>query len=154
MNKGATIYYILNVYARIKITKLKWAYSAQIKLNLSEVNMNINENYKNLNESYLFSTIAKKVSDFSSKKPNMEIIKLGIGDVTLPLCSAVIEELHNAVNEMSCKETFKGYGPEQGHDFLKISIQNYYKNFCITLKTSLKLPRTNCCLASSSPSSL
>ena len=131
MNKGTTIYYILNVYARIKITKLKWAYSAQIKLDLSEVNMNINENYKNLNESYLFSTIAKKVSDFSSKKPNMEIIKLGIGDVTLPLCPAVIEELHNAVNEMSCKETFKGYGPEQGHDFLKISIQNYYKNFSI-----------------------
>ena len=54
MNKGTTIYYILNVYARIKITKLKWAYSVQIKLDLSEVNMNINENYKNLNESYLF----------------------------------------------------------------------------------------------------
>ena len=66
MNKGTTIYYILNVYARIKITKLKWAYSAQIKLDLSEVNMNINEDYKNLDESYLFSTIAKKVSDFSS----------------------------------------------------------------------------------------
>ncbi len=134
MNKGTTIYYILNVYARIKITKLKWAYSVQIKLDLSEVNMNINENYKNLNESYLFSTIAKKVSDFSSKNPNMEIIKLGIGDVTLPLCPAVIEELHNAVNEMSCKETFKGYGPEQGYNFLKTSIQNYYKNFSITLK--------------------
>ena len=96
--------------------------------------MNINENYKNLNESYLFSTIAKKVSDFSSKNPNMEIIKLGIGDVTLPLCSVVIEELHNAVNEMSFKETFKGYGPEQGYDFLKTSIQNYYKNFNVSLK--------------------
>ena len=96
--------------------------------------MNINENYKNLNESYLFSTIAKKVSDFSSKTPNMEIIKLGIGDVTLPLCPVVIEELHNAVNEMRCKETFKGYGPEQGYDFLKTSIQNYYKNFNVSLK--------------------
>ena len=133
MNKGTTIYYILNVYARIKITKLKWAYSVQIKLDLSEVNMNINENYKNLNESYLFSTIAKKVSDFSSKNPNMEIIKLGIGDVTLPLCPAVIEELHNAVNEMSCKETFKGYGPEQGYEFIKSAIQNYYKSHGVEL---------------------
>ena len=89
--------------------------------------MNINENYKKLNESYLFSTIAKKVSDFSSKNPNVEIIKLGIGDVTLPLCPAVIESLHNAVDEMGNKESFKGYGPEQGYDFLKEAIQNYYK---------------------------
>ena len=90
--------------------------------------MNINKNYQNLNESYLFSTIAKKVNDFSSKNPNMEIIKLGIGDVTLPLCTAVIEAMHSAVDEMSKKETFKGYGPEQGYDFLKEAVQNYYKN--------------------------
>ena len=89
--------------------------------------MKINRNYKNLNESYLFSTIAKKVQEFSAKNKNIEIIKLGIGDVTLPLCPAVIEALHNAVDEMSQKETFKGYGPEQGYDFLKNSIQNYYK---------------------------
>jgi len=95
--------------------------------------MNINENYKNLNESYLFSTIAKKVSEFSSKNTDTEIIKLGIGDVTLPLCPAVIEALHNAVEEMSRKETFKGYGPEQGYDFLKTSILNYYKIFDISL---------------------
>lgn len=95
--------------------------------------MNINYNYKNLNESYLFSTIAQKVNDFSLKNPNAEIIKLGIGDVTLPLCKVVIEALHNAVDEMSKKETFKGYGPEQGYDFLKTSIQNYYKNFNVLL---------------------
>lgn len=89
--------------------------------------MKINRNYKNLTESYLFSTIAKKVQEFSAKNKNIEIIKLGIGDVTLPLCPAVIEALHNAVDEMSQKETFKGYGPEQGYDFLKNSIQNYYK---------------------------
>lgn len=89
--------------------------------------MKINKNYKNLTESYLFSTIAKKVQEFSAKNKNIEIIKLGIGDVTLPLCPAVIEALHNAVEEMSQKETFKGYGPEQGYDFLKNSIQNYYK---------------------------
>jgi len=95
--------------------------------------MNINENYKNLSESYLFSTIAKKVSEFASNNPNTEIIKLGIGDVTLPLCPAVIEALHGAVDEMSEKETFKGYGPEQGYDFLKSSIQNYYKKFNVSL---------------------
>ncbi len=96
--------------------------------------MNINENYKNLNESYLFSTIAKKVSDFSAKNPDTEIIKLGIGDVTLPLCSAVIEAMHSAVDEMSRKETFKGYGPEQGYDFLKSAIQNYYKKHKVSLE--------------------
>ena len=90
--------------------------------------MNVNQNYKNLNESYLFSTIAKKVNDFATENPSVEIIKLGIGDVTLPLCPAVIEALHSAVDEMGKKETFKGYGPEQGYDFLKTSIQNYYKN--------------------------
>ena len=95
--------------------------------------MNINENYKNLNESYLFSTIARKVNEFSANNSDTEIIKLGIGDVTLPLCPAVIEALHNAVDEMSRKETFKGYGPEQGYDFLKTSIQNYYKNFNVSL---------------------
>ena len=90
--------------------------------------MNINKNYKNLNESYLFSTIAKKVSEFAEANPEKEIIKLGIGDVTLPLCNAVIKAMHTAVNEMSQKETFKGYGPEQGYNFLKNSIQNYYKS--------------------------
>lgn len=97
--------------------------------------MKINENYKNLNESYLFSTIAKKVSEFALANKDKEIIKLGIGDVTLPLCPAVIEALHNAVDEMSRKETFKGYGPEQGYDFLKSAIQDYYKNngVCVDL---------------------
>lgn len=95
--------------------------------------MNINKNYKNLNESYLFSTIAKKVSDFVAKNSSTEIIKLGIGDVTLPLCPVVIEALHDAVDEMANKETFKGYGPEQGYDFLKVSIQNYYKRTNISL---------------------
>lgn len=97
--------------------------------------MNINKNYKNLDESYLFSTIAKKVNDFSSKNPNMEVIKLGIGDVTLPLCPIVIEALHNAVNEMGKYETFKGYGPEQGYDFLKEAIQGYYKKNNVTVES-------------------
>lgn len=89
--------------------------------------MKLNENYKKLNESYLFSTISKKVSEFGAKNPDAKIIRLGIGDVTLPLCKEVIGSLHEAVDEMAKKETFKGYGPEQGYDFLKQSICDYYK---------------------------
>ena len=96
--------------------------------------MKLNNNYKNLNESYLFSTIARKVKEFSSANPDVKIIKLGIGDVTLPLCSEVIKALHTAVDEMGNAETFKGYGPEQGYDFLKTSIQNYYKNNNVNLE--------------------
>ena len=89
--------------------------------------MKLNDNYKNLNESYLFSTIAKKVNDFLKTNPDKEVIKLGIGDVTLPLCNEVIRAMHEAVDEMAKKETFKGYGPEQGYDFLKQSIKEYYE---------------------------
>lgn len=96
--------------------------------------MRLNDNYKNLNESYLFSTIAKKVNDFVKTNPDKEVIKLGIGDVTLPLCSEVIKEMHAAVDEMANKETFKGYGPEQGYDFLKQSIKEYYEKKNVNLE--------------------
>lgn len=96
--------------------------------------MKVNTNYKNLNESYLFSTIARKVNEFAKANPDKEIIRLGIGDVTLPLCPAVIDAMHSAVDEMSRKETFKGYGPEQGYDFLKSAIQNYYKKRNVELE--------------------
>ena len=102
--------------------------------------MNINKNYKNLNESYLFSTIGQKVKEFAKKNPDKEIIKLGIGDVTLPLCSAVIEALHNATDEMSKRETFKGYGPEQGYDFLKEAI---CREYIITFIVSILFLRHN-----------
>ncbi len=95
--------------------------------------MRVNENYKNLDESYLFSTIAKKVKEFSEHNKDVEIIKLGIGDVTQPLCHAVIEALHSAVEEMGRKETFKGYGPEQGYDFLKEAILSYYDKNNVSL---------------------
>ena len=97
--------------------------------------VNININYKNLNESYLFSAISEKVNEFAEKHPNKEIIRMGIGDVTLPLCPAVIEAMHKAVDEMADKNTFKGYGPEQGYKFLKEAIHNYYKsnNVCVNL---------------------
>jgi len=88
--------------------------------------MNINENYLNLEQSYLFSTIAKKVNEFADKNPDKKIIRLGIGDVTLPLCKAVIEAMHKAVDEMSVQGTFRGYGPEQGYDFLRNAVKDYY----------------------------
>ncbi|OOB76827.1 MAG: LL-diaminopimelate aminotransferase [Epulopiscium sp. Nuni2H_MBin003] len=88
--------------------------------------MNINENFLNLEQSYLFSTIAKKVSDFQNANKDVKIIRLGIGDVTLPLTKSVIDAMTEAVKEMGHKETFRGYGPEQGYDFLRNLIKDYY----------------------------
>lgn len=88
--------------------------------------MKLNENYKNVADSYLFSTVAKKIGDYSASHPDKKIIKLSIGDVTLPLAPAVIDALHAAVEDMAKKETFRGYGPEQGYDFLRESIRSYY----------------------------
>jgi LL-diaminopimelate aminotransferase len=98
--------------------------------------MNINKNFLNIQDSYLFSTIAKKVNEYQKANPDKQIIKLGIGDVTLPLCDAVIKAMHNAVDEMSKKETFKGYGPEQGYDFLKENLVNYYKRRNVLLESN------------------
>ena len=88
--------------------------------------MKINQNYLKLQQSYLFSTIAKKVDEFKAKNPDKDVIRLGIGDVTIPLCNAVTTAMGKAVNEMGVKETFRGYGPEQGYDFLKSAISDYY----------------------------
>ena len=79
----------------------------------------INENYLKLPGSYLFSTIAKKVAAFSEKETRQRVIRMGIGDVTQPLCPAVIQALHKAVDEMGAAETFHGYGPENGYAFLR-----------------------------------
>lgn len=96
--------------------------------------MRLNENFLNVKESYLFSEIAKKVNDYSAQNPDKKIIRLGIGDVTLPLVPAVIEALHKAVDEMGAQETFRGYGPEQGYDFLREKIVGYYKKNTIRLE--------------------
>ena len=82
----------------------------------------INENYLQLGESYLFSTIARKVEQFSASHPVVDIIRLGIGDVTLPISPVVISALHRSVDEMGVKEHFRGYGPEQGYAFLREAI--------------------------------
>lgn len=88
--------------------------------------MKINKNYQKLEDSYLFSTIAHKVAEFTQKNPDASVIRLGIGDVTLPLAPAVVKAMNKAVEEMGVKETFRGYGPEQGYGFLKEAIQKYY----------------------------
>ncbi len=82
----------------------------------------INENYLELQDSYLFSTIAKKLEEYKSKNPDKEIIKMGIGDVTRPIVPAIIEAMHKAVDEMQEGATFRGYGPEQGYEFLREKI--------------------------------
>ncbi len=89
----------------------------------------INENFLELQDSYLFSTIAKKVAKYSEENPDKKIIKLGIGDVTRPIIPACKEAMIKAVEEMSTEEGFKGYGPEQGYDFLRNAIvENDYKS--------------------------
>lgn len=97
--------------------------------------MQINKHYSEVSESYLFSTIAKKVAAFSAANPDKKVIRLGIGDVTLPLCPAVISAMHAAVDEMASKETFHGYGPEQGYDFLKTAVVGYYAEKGVALES-------------------
>lgn len=87
--------------------------------------ININENFLNLQDSYLFSTIAKKVAEFQKNNPDKKVIKLGIGDVTRPLVPAVLEAMHKAVDELGNPDTFRGYGPEQGYEFLREKIAEF-----------------------------
>ena len=98
--------------------------------------MKLNQNYANLQESYLFLTIAKKVAAYTEAHPDNHIIRMGIGDVTQPLVPAVIEAMHKATDEMAHKETFHGYSPDQGYDFLREAIQGYYAKRGVALKLS------------------
>ena len=82
----------------------------------------VNEHFLKLSNNYLFADIAKKVNAFKVSKPDKKVISLGIGDVTRPLCPAVIEAMHKAVDEMSSSASFRGYGPERGYDFLREAI--------------------------------
>ena len=89
----------------------------------------INENYLKLKASYLFSDIARRVADYAKKNPDKEIIRLGIGDVTCPLPPACIAAFHKAVDDMASMNTFRGYGPEQGYEFLREKIaQSDYRS--------------------------
>lgn len=86
----------------------------------------LNENYLNLKQSYLFSEIAHRVAAYQEKNPDKPVIRLGIGDVTRPIGKKVIEKLHEGVDALGTAETFKGYGPEQGYEFLRNAVVDYY----------------------------
>ncbi len=92
-----------------------------------------NKNYADLKDSYLFFNIAGKVKEYSEKHPDDQIFRLGIGDVSLPLCDTVIKSLHKGVDDQSVKERFHGYMPEVGADFLREKIKAYYGKRNVTL---------------------
>ncbi len=98
--------------------------------------MNYNLNFNNIGESYLFAEVANRVAAYSKAHPDKKVLKLGIGDVTLPLAPAVISALHSAVDDMSKSETFKGYGPYEGYGFLRENIQNYYRENGVSVALS------------------
>lgn len=94
----------------------------------------INENYLKLKAGYLFPEIGRRVREFAAANPGKDIIRMGIGDVTQPLTPAILKAFHEGVEEMGHKETFKGYGPEQGYDFLREAIaENDYHQRGVTL---------------------
>lgn len=98
----------------------------------------LNENYQNVKDSYLFAEIARRVKVYEETHPEKaaDIIRLGIGDVTLPLTKSVIEALHEAVDSQAVSETFKGYGPEQGYAFAQEAIADYYARNGVEVKAS------------------
>ena len=96
--------------------------------------MHFNTHFNDIAQSYLFSTIARKVAAYSAAHPGCDILRLGIGDVTLPLAPAVISALHSAVDDMADKSTFRGYGPEQGYDFLREGVRGYYLSHGVELE--------------------
>lgn len=96
----------------------------------------LNENYLNLKESYLFSEISHRVNAYTAANPDKKVIRLGIGDVTLPIGPKVIAQLHEGVEALASAETFKGYGPEQGYDFLRNAIVDYYNRNGVSIESS------------------
>src|SRR5690554_2128455 len=85
----------------------------------------INEHYLKLQASYLFADISKRIQAFQAANPSKEVIRLGIGDVTEPLPDACIQAMHKAVDELTQVQSFRGYGPEQGYDFLRETIAKH-----------------------------
>ena len=96
--------------------------------------MNFNHNFNDIADSYLFAEVANRVAKYTKEHPDKKVLKLGIGDVTLPLAPAVISALHAAVDDMSKAETFQGYGPYEGYAFLREAIADYYKKMGVTVE--------------------
>ena len=93
----------------------------------------LNENYLDIKESYLFAEISRRVSDYEKTHPDKKIIRLGIGDVTLPLSESVINALKEGAEDQAKADSFHGYGPEQGYEFLRERISAYYKSFGVSI---------------------
>lgn len=100
-----------------------------------KMSASVNQNYLKLNESYLFAEIARRIREWQSAHPELssQLIRMGIGDVTRPLPKTVVDAMVKAAQDMGRAESFHGYGPEQGYDFLKTAIQSYYKKFGVQL---------------------
>lgn len=96
----------------------------------------VNLNYDHLSENYLFAEIAHRVSAWQEANPDQKLIRMGIGDVTRPIPGVVTDAMQKAAKELSSAETFRGYGPEQGYDFLRKAVQTYYRNFQVELDVS------------------
>ena len=98
------------------------------------MNIRINENFNNIKETYLFSEIGARVRKYVAENPDKEVIRMGIGDVTLPLPTPVVDAMVKASKEMGVKETFRGYPPEYGHDFLREKIASHYASLGVDIK--------------------
>lgn len=95
--------------------------------------MELNKNFNDIKESYLFAEVGARASAYASAHPDKQVLKLGIGDVTLPLVPAVIDALHKAVGEMADSASFRGYGPYEGYGFLRDAIKDYYASYGVNV---------------------
>ena len=95
--------------------------------------MKINRNFDNLVPNYLFADVAKKTNAYIAAHPDKKVIKLGIGDVTLPLAPVVVEAMKKGAEDLAHKETFKGYPDYEGYEFLRQAISDYYKSFGVAV---------------------
>lgn len=93
----------------------------------------INENYLQLKKNYLFAEVGKRTASYIQTHPDKKVIRMGIGDVTLPLAKPVVDAMLQATTEMGAKETFRGYGPDYGYDFLKDAILHHYSRLGVTV---------------------
>lgn len=100
------------------------------------MNIKINENFKNIKETYLFSEIGARVRKYTAENPDKKVIRLGIGDVTLPLPEVVTTAMKKAVDEMGSQDTFRGYPPEYGYDFTKEAVSKHYKELGLNVPAS------------------
>ena len=101
----------------------------------------INEHFSHLSENYLFSEINRRVREYQAQHPDKTVVRLGIGDVTLPLAPVVVDAMTKAVAEMGVKETFRGYPPEYGYDFLRERISAHYASFGVHVPVFQTVPK-------------